>query len=229
MFSSISPSWRASDPLTSDAQRASTKPGSSTGIPVNSPLLFEWFGKLDAEERRVFLDIARANNESLHFFSDFHCKLYLNNGINEIRGLTTPEDENLTREELASTWQTEMARLMGLNHTGQHEIDMIMLWSLINYLSEDQAKALIQVLLPYCSPRACLHMYIYTSETMTAIPANYRIGQERKVLVQPQQSSQKIGCPGYNLKQLQAMLTPFNLEHSVMLSSGIHEYLFQLS
>lgn len=228
MSSSISPSWRASDPLLSDAQRASTKSGMSAGIPVNSPLLFEWFGNIDAEEKHVILDIAQANNESLAFLSDYRCKLYLNNGINEVRDLTPPEDENLTREAMAATWQAEMFRLMGLDKTDKNEIDMIMLWSLINYLSEDQAKALIQVLLPYCRREACLHMYIFTSETMAAKPANYRIARERKVMVQPQQSGQKISCPGYNLKQLQAILSPFNLEHSMMLSSGIHEYLFQL-
>lgn len=223
---SLSPTLRVSGASLPDAQHASAKTGATTSA-INSPLLFDRFNKIDPEEKHFILDIAQANNDSLHFFENFHCKLYLNNGINEVNHFRTTNTDDT--DEAEARWQNRLHALMGVDQLKQREINLVLLWDLVNYLTPAEARKLIEVLLPYCAKDALIHLYIFTSETMGTRPNNYRISRDNKVLYPPGTGELKTACPGYNLKQLQSMLEPFQMEHSVMLSSGIHEYLFQLS
>lgn len=228
---SLSPSLRVSGSSLPDAQRASAKTGTHADNAINSPLLFERYNKIDPEQKHFVLDIAQANNDSLNFFEQYHCKLYLNNGINEVNRFraTVNSNDSEADEDLATSWENHLPSLMNLQAITPHKLDMVLLWGLVNYLSEAEVRTLVQSLQPYCTKNAFLHLYIFTTETMAPAPINYHISASKKVLLQSPTNQSTIPCPGYNLKQLQAMLDPFSLEHSVMLSSGIHEYLFQLS
>lgn len=231
MPSVISPAWMTPIHRLPNGQKAPSghdddhnreqTPNRDDHYNLNSPLLFDLLNKISTEKKHTILDISQASSESINFFSDYTCKLFITNSITEIHKLST-ESINTPHK-----WHRALVKSMGFYKKEKAGLDIILLWGFSNYLPSGQLKQLIEYLLPHCSDRAYLHTYIFNSEKMTNSPANYRI-KNNKVGVYPQAIEKEIPCPMYHLSDLQQHLTPFTLEHSVMLSSGIQEYLFQL-
>jgi len=233
MPSVISPAWTKStwskSTCSKSAHSASGRQGSTSITAdnkpetINSPLLFEMVEKLSSHKKHKILDISQANNNSLTFFSDYWCKLFINNTINSIHKLE-PEQINTTHK-----WHRALVNVMGFYKKDNTELDIIFLWDLPNYLEPDKLKGFIDYILPQCTNKTRLHMYIFNSELIIEAPSNYQIMSNRKIAVYPQQHVNKINCPMYNLSDLKKILAPFNLDHSVMLSSGVQEYIFRLT
>lgn len=232
MPSVISPAWMTPAHRLSTGQNTSADSdihGNGEKTPhkqnyqsLNSPLLFDLLNKIPTDKKHTILDISNANSDSIDFFNDYTCKLFITNSITEIHKLS-PDSINTQHK-----WHRALVKSMGFYKKDKAELDIILLWGLANYLPPDQLKQLIEYLLPQCSERTYLHAYIFNSEKMTDSPSNYRIKNNNKIGVYPQNTEKEITCPMYHLSDLQQHLSPFKLEHSVMLSSGIQEYLFQL-
>jgi len=223
MPSQISPAWNTPAHLVSNRQVKPADLSTEVDITIKSPLLFEMLNKVSQEKKNIILDISQANRSSLEFFSDTWCKLYFTNSITEISKLETSSINT------AHKWHRALVKSVGFYKNDKTDIDMILLWGLPNYLSKDQLKGLSSYLLPQCSKNTYLHMYIFNSEFMSRLPANYKIHNKNSVSIKPQNVSDEIVCPMYHLTNLQKYLAPFTLDHSVMLSSGIQEYIFKLS
>lgn len=233
MPSAISPAWsKSSESKTActkssrslaKSRDATSKTANNIAAIINSPLLFEMLGSLPANKKHTILDISQANNSSLTFFSDYWCKLFINNAINSIHKLN-PELINTPHK-----WHRALVNAMGFYKKDKIELDIIFLWDLVNYLEPDKLKGLIDYIHPQCTNNTCLHIYIFNSELISEAPSNYQIQSNKKVAIYPQQHVNKINGPTYNLNDLNKMLSPFNLDHSVMLSSGVQEYIFRLS
>ncbi len=226
MASSISPSWTSpAHPVPQTMQRgneAVLKRNVSETVAINSPLLFKLFNNLP-DQKHSILDLSRANPQSLNFYADYHCKLYLTNSLHELSQLSAESIDTPHK------WHRALVSSLGFYKQDKTGLDISLLWGLPNYLDAEKLKGLVDYLLPQVSEHAILHMYIYNSEQISRTPADYRINTDSKVLFLPQEAQDSIACPCYNLRQLEKLLNPFRLEHSVMLSSGIQEYLFQLN
>jgi len=221
MPSVISPAWTTPPQMLSKRQVAQIDSNTIEAVNINSPLLFDMFRNISPDHKKVVLDISQANSGSLEHYSDYWCKLYLTNTINEFcsfqqSSVNTPHK-----------WHRTLVKTMGFYKNDKTDLDILLLWGLPNYLNADQLKGLISYLLPQCSAKAQLHIYVFNSEIMLEKPANYCI-LKNKVSIHQQQLSKEINCPMYNLNDLQKYLSPFKLDHSVMLSSGIQEYVFRL-
>lgn len=220
MSSVISPSWTTPPQLLSKRLGIQKDSVITEAVNINSPLLFDLFKNLSKDKKQIILDISQANRSSLEFFADYWCKIYLTNTINEIYNF-----ENSLMNS-PHKWHRALVKNMGFYKNDKTGIDIMLLWGLPNYLNAEQLKGLISYLLPQGTKKTLLHTYIYNSELMLKKPANYSI-HKNKVSIQ-QQLTEEITCPMYNLSDLQKNLLPFKLDHSVMLSSGIQEYVFRL-
>lgn len=224
MTRSISPTWSTPTHLVTHSEKVARHHNKQIehDFPViNSPLLFDLFNSLP-DKKHTILDIAQANTQSLSFYNNYHCKIHLSNSLNEFAQLSQEQINTPTK------WHRTLVKNMGFYKRDHVGLDAILLWGLPNYLNSEQLNGLLKYLLPQSTDHCYLHMYIYNSEKMSEYPSNYRIYSDNKVLVVQQKNSAIIKCPGYNLRHIEKLLNPFKLEHSVMLSSGIQEYLFQL-
>jgi len=221
MPSVISPAWTTPPQMLSKGQVVQSDSNISGAVNINSPLLFELFKKISKDQKKVILDISQANRCSLEHYAEYWCKLHLTNTINEFCSF---QQSSINTQH---KWHRALVKTMGFYKSDKTDIDIVLLWGLPNYLSEDRLKGLISYLLPQCSLKAQLHLYIFNSELMLEKPANYSI-VKNKVSIHHQSLSKEINCPMYNLNDLQQYLSPFKLDHSVMLSSGIQEYVFRL-
>lgn len=219
MSSAISPSWNK------DAQQylIRHKHGLKDDDPViiKSPLLFDMFKKLSETERSAVFDIGCARQSSIDFFSDYWCKLFIVDAVQSLYKLDqSPEQEPVDINSI-------LANAIQFYQQPEPALDMILLWSLPNYLSPAHLKALVQYLLTYASRRVMLHAYIYNSEKMPAEPATYSVRPDLTVAMTPSSESLS-NCPLYHLAELHNCFAPLKVEHSVILSSGVQEYVFSV-
>ena len=227
MSSIISPAWMTPTHLLSTRQNHShgnegPTPDDKKHDSLNSPLLYGLLNKISADKKHTILDISQASSDSIDFFSNYTCKLFITNSITDLHKLS-PESIDTDHK-----WHRALVKSIGFYKKDNAGLDIIFLWGLANYLSPEKLKQLIEYLLPQCSEHTYLHTYIFNSEKMTDSPANYRIKNNNKVGIFPQTITKEIPCPMYHLSDLKQHLSPFKLEHSVMLSSGIQEYLFKI-
>lgn len=217
MSSVITPAWTP-DPHRL-AGRHNNKPNIYDTNTINSPLLFAMLKNLSLSEQHTVLDTGQANQSSIEFFSDYWCKLIITDAMSELHRF------DLQATDSPADWFKKLEKTLGLNQHTKTALDIIFLWTLPNYLPPQQLKALIAYLLPHTTRRVKLHAYIYTTQRMPAVPAHYHITQNQKVVISPVSSEQRT-CPLYHLADLHNCFNPFKVDHSVMLSSGIQEYIF---
>lgn len=213
----MSPAWTPDPHRPAGTHHHSTNNRDKTTI--NSPLLFEMLKKLSLTEQCTVLDMGRACQSSIDFFSDYWCKLFITDTISELFELNSKTDD------APQAWLKSLDRTINLYQQEKPNLDMILLWSLPNYLSPGHLKTLIEYLLRGTSRGIKLHTYIYNTQMMPAAPASYHINRDRSVALSPVSSEQKT-CPLYHLAELHSCFNPFKVEHAVMLSSGIQEYVF---
>ena len=223
MSSAISPAWTKSPHRLSKGQDTASIAVENKAPPINSPLLFKMLESLSHLKKHNILDISQANNSSLEFFSEYWCKLFINNAINSIHKLDQKHIHTPHK------WHSDLVKIMGFHEKDNADLDIVFLWDLPNYLEPEKLKVFIDYILPQCKKNTCLHAYVFNSELISEAPSNYQILSNKKVAIYPQQLTNEINGPMYNVNALQKMLSPFNLDQSVMLSSGVQEYIFRLS
>ena len=219
MSSAISPSWNRDTRQYLVRHKHGLKNDES--VIIKSPLLFDMFKRLSETERTTVFDIGCARQSSIDFFSDYWSKLFFADAIQALNKLDhEPEQEPVDIDSL-------LAKAIQFYQQTSPELDMILLWSLPNYLTPNHLKALVKYLMTNASSRVMLHAYLYNSEKMPAEPASYSILPDQRVAMSGS-SKMKTNCPLYHLAELQNYFAPLKVEHSMILSSGVQEYIFSL-
>lgn len=187
----------------------------------NSPLLFSIFDSLDEDMRSVILDSGELNAFSLDFYNRYACRLYVSRLIYSII-----KELNNSTDEL-DDWANSLNARIDECNIRPSELDIILLWDLPNYLSLPRFELLCKLLHKYCSRPLKMHAYIYNTRYMPDEPQLYILHDDNKVSFRNIANS-SMNCPGYSQTELQKQSCPFRVEHVVILSSGIEEYLFTL-
>ena len=188
---------------------------------MNSPLLFETICLDNEEIRSEILDVMPTHQQLLDVFSGKCCKLYLPACFNELIQI------DLNKMENAQALQVVLRRLFKLTEMNVTRLNLLLLWDLPNYLDPRIISELILVLLPHLDRQAHIHFYLNTQRTMPAVPSQYRFAGSDKVRVQTQ-STQTLESPGYYKEALEQIFEPFIVKKSILLSSGVQEYLLIL-
>ena len=199
--------------------RSGNNQDSNHNATSNSPLLFEALKCLSTIEQRIILDMGPASHSSIDFFGEYWCKLFIADAITDLH------KQNLKASETPLAWQKALSKSIKFNTLNHANLDIVFLWTLPNYLSPQNLKALIEFLLPHSDSHTRVHAYIYNTQMMPAVPSSYHIKRNQKVDIVLRSSNQK-NCPLYHLAELHNCFKPFKVDHAVMLSSGVQEYLF---
>lgn len=194
--------------------------GQESRYHLNSPLLFAALSALDPETRVDLLDLTPATPEHLSYFRDYAVRLELPGCHASL--LEKREEEELENEKLDNLFE----RLMPSPAASNKPLDIILLWDLPNYLDKKIVSALIQYLLPRTGVHTLIHTYIHTRQSMPAHPAEYRLLQENKVLVDID-SDWSAKSPMYYQELLHKVFKPFRVERGMLLSNGMQEYIFR--
>ena len=220
MPTAISPAWTTASHVLSGELGSKSNINKSVNNKIirNSPLLFDMLKCLSSTERCSILDMGPASATTIDYFSDYRCKLFVTNSIDELT-----KDDSASSDKFAEF----LTRQSKIYNTELKGLDLVLLWGLPNYMTQESIKVLISHLMPYFSNKLLLHTYIYNTEKMPELPEHYHIKNDNKVDVTINSTAQKQG-PMYHLADLKTCFQPLKVEHSVMLSSGIQEYLFSV-
>lgn len=188
---------------------------------INSPLLFGLFDQPDDCSRLVILDSGELNASSLQYYNKYRCRIYVSRLIYSM-ALQSSVDELDPVE-----WKTSLSKQIDECDIQLSELDIILLWDLPNYLSLEQLTCLCTLLIEYSSRPLKMHAYIYNTRFMPDRPQSWRIHANDKVSFSSLNEN-SVPCPVYSQTDLKKHVYPYHVDHVVMLSSGIEEYIFSL-
>ena len=192
-----------------------------TGYAISSPILFDLLNGMSKEEHHEILDILPASQGVIDSFSDFCCKLYLTGCLQELRGMTS--DTYDTTNKLHRAFN----RTLGFYKKRRAFLNVIFLWDLPNYMDKQVMKGLIEYLSHHMHKKVKLHFYIHIKQQMPASPGVYSIMPEGKVWLE-NSSDATVKSPLYFQDALQTLFHPFKVKRSMLLSSGMQEYILEL-
>jgi len=204
-------------PLTRVDQQVSQE----TGFAINSPILFDLLNSLSQEEHHEILDITPANQGVIDSFSSYYCKLYLPGCVKELCEMTSDKYDTVNKMYRAFT------RTLGFTKKQKAALNVIFLWDLPNYLDKQVMRGLIEYLSHHMQEKVKLHFYIHSQQQMPASPGSYSILPEGKVWLE-NSSDTMVKSPLYFQEALLTLFHPFKVKRSMLLSSGLKEYILEL-
>lgn len=200
---------------------ASRIPGQVSGFVMNSPLLFDLIGRLSDDAHYEILDVLPATQGVLDLFSHLSCKLYLPGCSDALYSMNTQELDTVSNLDRA------LEKTLGFRANKGLKLDMLFLWDLPNYMDRRVLASLIDYLRPHMKDSVKLHIYIHTRQLMPMRPARYSATTEGKVCVSDIYEA-TCKSPGYFQEALQDLLYPFRVNRSILLATGMQEYILSL-
>jgi hypothetical protein len=204
-------------PLTRVDQQVSQ----DTGFAIKSPVLFDLLNRLSQETHHEILDICPASQGVIDSFSSYDCKLYLPGCVKELCEMTSDDDDT------ANTLYRAFSKNLGFTEKRKAALDVILLWDLPNYLDKPVMRGLIDYLSHHMHEKVKLHFYIHSQQQMPASPGRYTILPEGKVWLE-NSSDTTVKSPLYFQEALLSLFHPFKVKRSMLLSSGLKEYILEL-
>lgn len=202
--------------------RVDQKVSQETGYAISSPILFDLLKSLAIEDYHEILDILPAKQGVIDSFSSYHCKLYLPGCLEELCEMTSDKYETTDKLHRA------FSRKFGFDENQSASLSVIFLWDLPNYLDKPVMKGLIEYLSQHMHENVKLHLYNHTKQLMPASPRSYSILPEGKVWLENSGDDATVKSPLYFQEALQTLLYPFKVKRSMLLSSGLQEYILEL-
>jgi hypothetical protein len=204
-------------PLTKVDQQVSQE----AGFAFNSPILFDLLNSLSKEAHHEILDITPANQGVIDSFSSYYCKLYLPGCVEELCEITSDKFDT------ANKLYRAFAKRFRVYKNQKAALNVILLWDLPNYLDKQVMIGLIKYLSHHMHEKVKLHFYIHSQQHMPASPGSYTILPEGKVWLENSNDTM-VKSPLYFQEALLTLFHPFKVKRSMLLSSGLKEYILEL-
>lgn len=188
------------------------EPETSASLALN--VLYE---QLRHQRKYHILDLGPALGGNVDFFSQFSCKVYIEDFYRTLTSFDylSPED--------GVSYQAVFEYL--LPYRRNTRFDIILSWDIFNYLERDEFKALIRHLGRFCHKGTLLFALISTSKFIPEKPTTFRI-LDQKRLIYETNSSVLRQCPTYQQTDLNELMPDFRVRNSFLLRNGFKEYLF---
>jgi hypothetical protein len=103
--------------------------------------------------------------------------------------------------------------------------DAVLAWDVLDYLRPREVAALAARLAPACAPGAPLLALVSRRREVPQAPPRYRILDDETLASEGAEEPPRPG-PRYGQGELQRLMPGFVVKHSVLLRSGVHEFLF---
>jgi hypothetical protein len=178
--------------------------------------LKELLGSLRPGARQCVLDLGPPIAANIEFLAALSCRVRI---VDLCRSLSVESVENRRPEVMVAL----LERLLPLG-PGER-FDAVLAWDVFDYMRPDQVSALMSRLAPACPPETPVLVLAATGRTIPATPLRYRIlDLENLACEGPREPTR--ACPRYTQPDLGRMMAGFSVRHSILLRSGVQEYLF---
>ncbi len=174
------------------------------------------------DESYSILDLGPALEENVRYWSQFSCKLHIQDFYRSFRdwkSATVPEKE-LEEEESMEAALSEL-----LPFGDGTVFDFILAWDLFNYFDLRELEVLVQRLSRWCRPGTQLFMLISILSKIPASPAPFRI-LDREQMIHEIPTQKTRPSPRHQPRDIAKLMTRFTVSCSFLLRHGIQEYVF---
>jgi hypothetical protein len=173
---------------------------------------------MQADSRYTILDLGPALGSNLEFWSQYSCKLYLEDFARSLPSGVLGEDED-------SEQVYEPLLEILLPFGADLSFDIVLCWDIFNYLNQPQLVSFIRYLGRFCHPGTLLFALVSSAHEIPAKPSTYKIVDHERILYEVQTKSM-IPCPRHQPREIKKVMEGFQLSGSFLLRNGIQEYLF---
>lgn len=171
---------------------------------------------LRPESRSTVLDLGPPLAGNIKFLSALSCRVRI---ADLHRSLCAEPIENRRPEAMGALFE----RLLPL--APDERFDALLAWDVFDYMRPDQVSSLMARLTPACRPEALVLVLASTRRQIPAAPLRYRILDRESLAGDGPLEPARAG-PRYGQPDLKRMMPGFSVRHSVLLRSGIQQYLF---
>ncbi|MBI4444537.1 MAG: methyltransferase domain-containing protein [Acidobacteria bacterium] len=175
------------------------------------------FHQIRHDRKYHILDLGPALGSNVDFFSQFSCKLYIEDLYPTLTSFDffSPED--------GFSYDAVFDYLLPFRKATS--FDIILFWDLLNYLERDECAALVRHLVKFSHPGTLLLALISTLKLIPERPIEFRILDQQHLLYESSSSVLR-PSPLYQESDLRQIMQNFRVCNSFLLRHGIKEYLF---
>jgi len=166
--------------------------------------------------RHAVLDLGPPVAANVRILSALSCRIR----IADLHRSLSAESTESRRPEAAGAL---VERLLPL--ASGERFDALFAWDVFDYMHPDQVSALMAWLAPACRPGVPMLVLASTRHDIPATPLRYRILDPENLACEGPREPTR-ACPRYTQHDLGRMMRGFSVRRSVLLRSGVQEYLF---
>jgi len=166
------------------------------------------------------LDLGKAHPGSVSFFNQFDCSYQIVDCypiLSECKQL---------KSETTEEFQARVFRLFKdiVPLSKDRKLDLILSWDGLNYLERQVIELFSLYLSKYCNRGSFLHAYIYSHQAIPKSWGRFDILSDEHILSEYDDEQTKLG-PAFNQTDVNQIISRFTIRKSILLRSGIQEYL----
>jgi hypothetical protein len=192
-------------------------PAEAAGPPgLRSQALKALVDRLRPESRDTVLDLGPPLAANVKFLAALSCRVRI---ADLHRSLCVESIESRRPEAMGAL----LERLLPL--APGELFAAILAWDVFDYMRPDQVSALVARLAPACRPEAPVLVLASTGREIPATPLRYRILDPENLACEGPGEPRR-ASPRYTQPDLGRMMPGFSVRRSVLLRSGLQEYLF---
>jgi hypothetical protein len=170
---------------------------------------------LQSNRKYRILDLGPALGANVEFWSQFYCRLTLDDFYSDYRERMDSEPE-ASRERL-------IADLLSFDK--QTVFDVILVWDLFNYMDPAELLMLVRQLSQWCRKGTVLFALISSLPNIPSKPALFRIIDRERMTYQVRTRETR-PCARHQPRDLARLLAGFEVSYSFLLRNGAQEYVF---
>ena len=174
--------------------------------------------KLECDRSYSVLDLGPALEENVRFWSQFSCRLYIQDlyrSFRDWKAAVEPED----RSEVAAFREL-------LPFSDETVFDIILAWDIFNYFDLRELKAIVQRLSRWCRQGTKLFMLISDLPNIPESPTLFRI-LDKKQMIHEIPTQEKMLSPRHQPRDIAMLMARFTVSSSFLLRHGLQEYVFE--
>lgn len=189
--------------------------------------------QMQPDQRYTILDLGSAFGVNVEFFSQFPCKIYIEElyrslasspaFYSELADSSEKLEEDPSEKQLEDSSEKLFEKL--LPYPMDTRFDVILTWDVFNYLAREQLVGLVRHLSRFCRPGTFLFSLISILPEIPDQPTSFKILDRERLLYENSSPVSK-PCPRYQPRDVNKIMVGFRVSNSFLMRHGIQEYLF---
>ncbi|TVQ67509.1 MAG: hypothetical protein EA373_12360 [Oceanospirillales bacterium] len=187
-----------------------------TQVTVRTPLFKERMLSLGQAQRNVIIDLGPARSSTLAALHGTRCRVDIINLPELLSHYPFDSDSDALMQALSQ-------RIL---LSDMEQVELVLCWTLLNYLDPIQLQELMFQLDKRLAPSAKIHALIGSSSTLLPKEPSAVCAEGYEHLLIESKEAPLYPSPGYSSGSLEKNMQGFKSERTMLLSNGMREYIF---